>query len=226
MIIIRAIQDIPADTEITICYLTPTSDDDGGEQRRKDLQAWGFICDCAMCQDDKATDKEMVAERKRLKPEIKQCFGHVPDVSRAETLLDRMAGTYNQRACDVSRLSPWPGYMALTKCYLMQHQLPKAIESALAGLESLGYVIEGARLPSLPETRLVVKKWGLLFSELIQCWMILATAYHTAAPLLSPQAISYARITHKICLGEDETFEKTRMDLFWSNPHLYGHWFR
>lgn len=39
--------------------------------------------------------------------------------------------------------------------------------------------------------------------------MLLSSAYHSVAPDLEIQAEEYARISYKICLGEDETFDET-----------------
>lgn len=39
--------------------------------------------------------------------------------------------------------------------------------------------------------------------------MTLSYAYRYVAPELVSQAEAYARISYKICIGEDETFDKT-----------------
>lgn len=44
---------------------------------------------------------------------------------------------------------------------------------------------------------------------LVGCWMGLASAYHRLGLDIEAQAEKYARITYKICVGEDETFEET-----------------
>jgi hypothetical protein len=54
----------------------------------------------------------------------------------------------------------------------------------------------------------VVKHWGLIEDRLIECWMLLSGAYHLVAPDPGSQAKEYARISYKICVGEDETFEE------------------
>jgi hypothetical protein len=93
--------------------------------------------------------------------------------------------------------------------YSEQDQPQKAIECGLRALESLGFVIEGGRLPSAQNTPLVVKKWGLIVDLLVNCWMLLASAYCQVAPELEAQAEDYAKATYKICVGEDETFHET-----------------
>ena len=44
---------------------------------------------------------------------------------------------------------------------------------------------------------------------LIKCWMLLSDAYHLVAPDLERQAEEYAKISYRICVSEDETFEET-----------------
>jgi hypothetical protein len=44
---------------------------------------------------------------------------------------------------------------------------------------------------------------------LTERWMLLFGAYHLVAPVLEAQAEQYARISYKICVGEDEAFDKT-----------------
>ena len=43
----------------------------------------------------------------------------------------------------------------------------------------------------------------------IKCWMLLSNAYYLVAPDLETQAEEYARISYKICVCEDETFDET-----------------
>lgn len=45
--------------------------------------------------------------------------------------------------------------------------------------------------------------------DVVGCWMLLAGAYHLMAPMLEPQAEVYAKISYRVCVGEDETFDQT-----------------
>jgi hypothetical protein len=85
----------------------------------------------------------------------------------------------------------------------------KTVDFAVKTLESLGYVLEGGRQPYTPGAPLRVLKWGLIMDGLVGCWMILCRAYCDVAPEFANQAEDYARITYRICVGEDETFEDT-----------------
>lgn len=46
-------------------------------------------------------------------------------------------------------------------------------------------------------------------NSLVQCWGILWGAYTVLAPELLAQVDQNARLTYKICVGEDETYEQT-----------------
>ena len=43
---------------------------------------------------------------------------------------------------------------------------------------------------------------------MIETWTHLWTVFGKVAPLLRQKAEEYARITYKICVGEDETFDE------------------
>jgi hypothetical protein len=60
-----------------------------------------------------------------------------------------------------------------------------------------------------PSTGLWSKRTAGTSLGLTDCWMLLSGAYHFVAPDLEVQAEEYARISYKICIGEDETFDET-----------------
>lgn len=89
---------------------------------------------------------------------------------------------------------------------LSSHQPEKAIKSGLKALESLGFVIYGGHLS---DSQLEVKTWGLMSDGVVGCWMLLGRAYRDVALGLEVQAVEYARISYRICVGEDDTFDGT-----------------
>ena len=209
MMMVRATQDLAPDTEITFWYQIPVTN--GYDEREKKFRHWGFKCDCTMCQDDQTTKKSVLARRKNLRADILKCFQSRKrtDEAKIEMILTTMADTYSRPAFEVPRLSIWDILLALAKMHTQQRQPVKAIDSALRVLASLGYVIDGGNLPRTLGTPMVVKQWGLMNKCLIECWMLLSSAYHLVAPDLKAQAEEYARISYKICVGEDETFDET-----------------
>jgi len=203
--IVRATQDLAPDTEITFWYQVPHFD--GYSDRQKKFRTWGFQCDCSMCQDDKRTDETVVAKRKSLRAEAKKCLQSRknPDTSKLEKVITSIAKTYTQSAPEVPRLTIWDPLFAMAQMYMSQKQPTKAIESALRCLASLGYVIEGGK-----DAPLVIRRWGLMQNKLIECWMLICVAYHVLSQQsCEVQAYEYAKISYRICVGEDETFEET-----------------
>jgi hypothetical protein len=218
MMMVRATHDLAANTEITFWYHMPVENE--YDERQKQFRQWNFKCDCIMCRDNQMTEKCVWAKRKALRADLQKCFlsGKRGDAAKIETIITTMASTYNRPAFKVPRLSMWDPQLALAKMYTHQRQPVKAIDSALGVLTSLGYVVDGGKLPRTSRTPMVVKQWGLMLDRLIECWMLLADAYHLLAPDLETQAEEYARISYKICVGEDETFDETYGKL----SYLYG----
>ncbi|KAJ5692599.1 TPR domain protein [Penicillium macrosclerotiorum] len=208
MMILRAIRDIPRHTELTVFYVQPVDD---CRTKDRDFQHWGFACSCIICQDIRDTKKTTIKERKLLKDSLWWYLNtsRVPDGERVKREIGKLERTYLKPSSKVPRLSIWRFHLALTEIYVLQAKPIKVISSALSCLESLGYVILGGRLPLVPGTPIIVKEWGLLYDNLVRCWMVLSYAYNAVAPDLELQARKYAKLTYKICVGEDETFEET-----------------
>ncbi|CZR52531.1 related to TPR domain protein [Phialocephala subalpina] len=209
MMVVRATRDLAPDTEITFWYQIPVAN--GYDKRQKKFQHWGFKCDCTMCQDDQTTKKSVLAKRQGLRADALKYFqsGKRTDVAKIEIILATMADTYTQPAFEVPHLSIWDLQLALTQMYMQQKQPVKVIDSALRVLASLGYVIDGGNLPRASGTPMVVKQWGLMMDRLIERWVLLSGAYRLVAPDLEAQAEEYARISYRICIGEDEAFDET-----------------
>ncbi|GAD99179.1 TPR domain protein [Paecilomyces variotii No. 5] len=175
MIIIRATRDLPADTEITLCYKSQSDDD--YDECEKRYNHWGFKCECRICQDVRATGESIVSKRKALGAILKRLLASRSgiDTARIESTLEKLEKTYSQPATRVPRLSLWGTEMSLSKVYFDRRQPEKACKYALKALESLGYVIEEGN----PRTGrpLKIRRWGLLFDNLIECWIFLGAAY-------------------------------------------------
>lgn len=208
MMVIRASQDLGPDTEITFWYkqLDPAM----CESRGKKFKHWGFECDCAICQDHENTEAVVLRKRKTLRNAIEKHLDHKGEEAKVEIALDQLADTYTIPATEVPRVCIWKLELQLAERYAERKKHFTAVEYALRALGSLGYVVEGGNLPRSSDTDkpLVIKHWGLIFNSLIEGWMLLAGAYRLVAPDLEAQAKDYAKVTYKICLGEDETFEE------------------
>jgi hypothetical protein len=209
MMIVRATEDLDADTEVVFWYKSPFDSEPGKQQ--VDFGHWGFKCSCVMCQDLRATGDITLAKRKRLRANVLKSVESRknPNGAKLEAIMSELAETYGRPALEAPRVMLWDLYIALSRVYAVEHQPEKAINTALKALESLGYVIDGGTLPRELSTPLTVKKWGLMADSLVGCWMILSRMYREVAPDLAASAKGYAILTYKICVGEDETFEST-----------------
>lgn len=208
--IIRATQDLAADTEITFWYKSPLNE--GYTKRQNGLQHWGFICDCTICRDLQNTKKTLLIERNKLRADCLKYYSPqrgITNIAKFAAILEKMWATYGRPASDVPRLSLWDPLLALAMKYAENGRHVEAINSALRVLESLGYIIDGGRIPQEAGKKMVVKKWGLMADSLVDCWILLSKSYERVAPKLKHTADVYAKISYKICVGEDETFDET-----------------
>jgi hypothetical protein len=208
MIIVRASRDLAPDTEILTGYGMPSADGYDGLQRK--FQHYGFECDCDMCQDYRDTSKETHLKRNRLVAEASEEIERItrPKTAKVEAIVKRLAACYTRPALEAPRLGLWDIQLALAEKYFIYHKPRKAVELGLKGLESLGYVIQGGGLPYESGTTLKVIQWGLMMPLVLRCWVLLSISYQLVAPELEAQAKAYAKITYRVCIGEDETFDK------------------
>ncbi|KAJ5698294.1 hypothetical protein N7462_000299 [Penicillium macrosclerotiorum] len=212
MMIVRATRDLPPNTEITFWYKSPL--------KRKsfmapiDLRQWGFKCDCIICQNVRNTDKDVLTTRKRLRKRLMvdlQEFHKAKrkDLGKIEDMIARITDTYPQPASEVPRLALWSPYLSLAALSRGSYQPELSIKFGLKALESIGYVIDGGGFPRASGRKLVVRRWGLVSDGVVRCWMVLRSAYHEVDPTIAAQAEEFARISYKIAVGEDETFDLT-----------------
>ena len=55
----------------------------------------------------------------------------------------------------------------------------------------------------------IVREWGVMMMGVVGCWMFLREAYLLLlASDLAAGAEGYARISYRVCFGEDETFDE------------------
>ncbi|KAG9229870.1 TPR domain protein [Amylocarpus encephaloides] len=209
MMIVRATRDLAPNTEIEFWYHTPIAEEN--DDRQKKFEQWGFKCDCAMCHDDQTTKRNILNSRKQQRAKVLQHLkaGLKANLPEIEITIVSMEKQYTQLASKVPRLHVWDLHLGLAQVYMQRREPAKAINSALKSLLSLGYVIEGGNVPHKIGTPMVIKQWGLFEDHNIGCWGVLCGAYQLVAPELATQAAQYAKLSYRICVGEDETFEET-----------------
>lgn len=214
MIIVRATRDLAPDTEVVFGYDMPTADNYDRLQQK--FKHYGFECDCALCQDYRDTSEEIHLKRNRYMKEAHDVLENFArfKANKVEAIMKRLAACYTKPALEVPRLGLWDIQYELAGKWLDHHQPEKVVEFGLKGLESLGYVIEGGEIPCVPGATLKVTRWGLMMPPVLRVWIILSRSYRFVAPELEDQAKAYAKLTYRICIGEDETFDKAyREDL-------------
>ena len=207
MQIVRATRDIPAGSEIFFYYAIPEPSDTY-EKTQERLQNWGFQCTCAICLQNKKTKKNVLNRRLNLLGDLKAALDGQSDanLSKVERILGAVEKTYSEPAINVPRLALWHPYFLLTRIYSSKNQQDKVIETAWKVLMSLGFTVKRQNPLSL-HSPFEVEHWGLMEDCLIQTWVHLWTAYAQVAPDLCKTAEKYAKMTYRICIGEDDTFD-------------------
>lgn len=189
MMILRATRDLDPNTEIVVEYQAPVTSESRMEPMN--LWRWGFQCTCEVCQDLRNSKKGVLIRREKLRNDILSAFECMkPDTNKIEAMLSKLTATYRQPASVVPRFSMWELYYTLVTVYGVHGQIEEAIDSSFRTLESLGYIIEGGRLPHTPGKPLLIKKWGLMQHGLVGCWMGLAIACHAMKLDIAAQAES------------------------------------
>lgn len=210
MMIVRASQDMEPGTEITFWYDNPDTliTKELGERFRH----WGFVCQCAICLDAKATDAEVFKKRKQLVEKLIKAFKPstlLPiEIGNIERLLAALNETYNQAAEHVPRLLLWDFQLALTRIYASQNNVGESMKSAVKVLTLFGFVVAGA---DSSQTRFTIVKWGVLVDQLVKIFLNVQAAFMAmGAREDSERAKEYAKITYKILVGEDMSFDAIR----------------
>jgi hypothetical protein len=207
MMIVRATKDMDAGTELMFPYEAPegiyTSK---AEQKFKN---WGFVCRCALCEDIKATMSSEVTKRKSLLEQLNRlCDSNVRDLPpKFERLLKALNETYARPVEEVPRLMLWDPQLLLTRIYMQQPDLTKALESVGKTLRLLGFVVTGLdRTPAA----LMVTTWGHTVDHLVEAFLHARSGFEQLGLWeKSKQAEQYTRVAYRILVGEDASFERT-----------------
>lgn len=203
MMILRASMDLPANAEITTWYKSPLIS--SPKDSLVDLDHWGFKCDCILCQDKRTLGEHILLERTRIETGLQDLLNTpentLRNLRKVEEKIASLASTYCRPASEVPRLELETPCMSLAMKYASIGNDGKTMEFALMSLAALGFVITPAPL--------FVHKWGVMTNDVPACWMIMRYALYDLSPISALQAVEYARISYRICVGEDETFDET-----------------
>ncbi|PHH85191.1 hypothetical protein CDD83_778 [Cordyceps sp. RAO-2017] len=214
MQIVRATRDMPADTELQFAY-QHLRKHQSYKEAQKQLDNWGFVCNCPLCQMRKVTTEQALQRRKALDESLSKVLSGPlgTNVVRSQQILLEMAETYPSPEADAIRLELWDPYFAMGEQLVCSDRPAEAIQMIVKGLEALGYSIT-ARPPmgSDKKPKLEVKRWGQPNDWTPHAFMNLLRAYKTLAPKLCPAAKAYVVTAYSMVVGEGATVRDTFPD--------------
>jgi hypothetical protein len=85
MMIVRATQDLPANTELFFWYTQPS--DGTSKAKQPNLKHWGFKCNCVICQDFTETEESDLRKRIRLTTDLVNAFQALSKSRKPKQLL-------------------------------------------------------------------------------------------------------------------------------------------
>ncbi|KAF5673872.1 TPR domain-containing protein [Fusarium heterosporum] len=207
MLIIRAAQDIPANTELVFSYRATTHSESLQDYQKK-LAKWNFVCSCELCKDRSKTTDTVRKQRKDLYDDfMDQIPSDEPmDFAKAIRLMRVVEKTYRGKPAKKVRwvLAELYAYIGI-RCR-QDEDFVNAAEMLIKALEAMGFVIY-ATPPgdTTAEPRFEVKHWGLvehfvpwLFFQLVDCYGVINSELLWAAE-------HYAKVAYSIIIGEHES---------------------
>ncbi|KAI2779923.1 hypothetical protein F4815DRAFT_499978 [Daldinia loculata] len=216
MQIVRASQDLEAETELHFMYRSPGLNETYEETQKKLKGNWGFVCNCALCLYKKSTPQSITKKRKTLflslKPLLEWDFTPA-QLSRARKILEDLEKTYTakQDAPPVVRPELSGPYFGAGADLISRGKFTDGLEMILKGLETLGYVVV-ARPPrdmgAGKKAVMEIKRWGEANKNTVWALLSMMQAYEFLAPELCNIVKGYAHVVYSICCGESETIGK------------------
>jgi hypothetical protein len=209
MMIVRAAKDLEADTELAFPYEAP----DGTYTSKvgQKFKNWGFVCNCALCEDMKNTNSSALTRRQSLFKQLDQLCKSSSTGNDFKTKFERslkaLNETYARPVEEVPRLLLWDPQLLLTRIYMTQPDVGKGLESVGKVLRCLGFAITGLdRTPAA----LLVTRWGHIVDHLVEVFLHARSAFEQLKMFeKSRQADEYARVIYRVVVGEDASFDRT-----------------
>lgn len=201
MMIFRAQQNIPANTELKFGYISGLEEYD---ERQKRLKHYGFDCDCQVCEADKNTSAKKMKKRLTIVAQIRDIFekGNANSLQTYTDLLDALEATYvNPPNKEYRRAMITPLTNIITGC--LRSNLPfHVMELVHRLLRALGFEIEATK------SLFRVIEWGFLIDEVVIALADLCDAYGAVNLYLVRDAKAAAKKCYLIMCGEDVSFEQ------------------
>ena len=222
MQIVRACQDMEADTELCFGYQSPLPHQTYKETQEK-LRSWGFACSCVLCLDKKSNPRNTIQRRtgsltNSLKATLKP-GASIVQLRQARKILEDLEKTYTTSE-DAASVPPLElqelsdPYFALGAQLLEKKKPEDGLEMLLKGLEALGFGIVASPPRDVIDEKnrkkptLEIKRWGQAKDYTTSIFFHMILAYEELAPELCKVAKEYAGVAYSICYGEKETIGK------------------
>lgn len=206
MQIIRAAQDLPANTELVFNYAQfHRSDADWNTQRL--FERWSFVCTCTLCMARKGTSESTVQARLDILTEFHPAILQY-DIEVLHQIHRRWEDTLSAAEAGTIRpflMSIYSSSAEAARCASMEDRIQWAVKALEAG----GYELH---LPP-PHQRggnseVVMRQWGASGKVVTMTLITLYKAYAKTAPEVCPSILRILRTAYLIEKGEDETFLK------------------
>ncbi|KAI6715639.1 hypothetical protein JHW43_001841 [Diplocarpon mali] len=205
MMIVRATEDLPANTELGWCYADPM---DRAKMKRSLQDSWGFTCSCLLCQDETKTPENLKEKRRHVLSSMRT---RDPRAAAAE-----IEKTYISPSRDIPRLELFQTYSAIAQHLVFENDGANSLEGLLYGLkalDALGFILDGVDVKSglaKGKKGLTVKRWGCKAQSLARVWETLWAVWRTSDPIMALAAEKYWKMAYEMVqAGESDTFETT-----------------
>ncbi|KAM3514258.1 hypothetical protein MY11210_002147 [Beauveria gryllotalpidicola] len=214
MMIIRATEDLPADTELKLSYIAVGSEE-SYEQAQRKFSLWNFSCTCYLCEKKKKTPDMEMRQRETLLQSLDALLatpGPV-DMDRARKLLGQIDKTYNKSGQKKYKFTLQKGYYSLAAVLMAKSDFDKATAMMLRVLELGGFTLapQPAENGYQNAAMIEIRKWGsdrdVSYTAIQSLYRICKKAgAERRAPKQLAIMRAYAEIAYSLIVGEPITF--------------------
>jgi hypothetical protein len=194
----------------TLRYDYAKQEDHDYKKCQEVLKNWEFECSCLLCLEAKNVPKGIATKRKGLFEDLAAATDGVVltrDFKKCERILASLEKTNSKEGWKAPKTGLWPQYLNLARVAAKLQNVERAVWGARKALEMLGFeIVEG----NTGKWSIEVKKWGMFVDLVVDCFMLLWTAFAFAGDKKgTDDARDLAITAYRILMGEDETFEET-----------------
>ncbi len=194
----------------TLRYRYAKQEDHDYKMCQDKLKTWGFQCSCLLCMEAKNVPKSIATKRRGLFRDLAVATDvsvQSRDFKKCERLLASLEKTNSKECGKAPKTGLWYQYLNLARDAAKLQNVERAVWGTRKALEMLGFeIVEGNH----GKWSIEVKKWGMFVDLVVDCFMLLWTAFALAGDNRGADGARDLAITaYRILMGEDETFEET-----------------